>query len=198
MTYCDPDGVAWIFMRWVFTLRIPSPAKKVNALDLNNWQVWGAYDSAPNNPPGNTDNLAQYGMDLGIVARSAWRVQQAFGFWTDETAQATISSVAANVTNLDLSKVVSWNMAVCDLHGILNGAHFTALGTSGTVSTQFHLSLARISLAEYFANDILLQGWTGYITCACTTMTDLNGKAFPEPFPANPSIPVNVCAGGWS
>ena len=66
MTYCDPNGVAWIFMRWVFTLRIPSPAKKVEALDLNNWQVWGAYESAPNNPSGNTDNLVQYGMDCEL------------------------------------------------------------------------------------------------------------------------------------
>ena len=137
MTYCDPDGVAWIFMRWVFTLRTPS---NVAALDLTKWQVWGAYESAPNNPSGNADNLAQYGMDLGIVARSAWRVQQGYGFWTDQTPQATVTSVLANITNLDLSQVVSWNLAVCDMDAILNGAHFTSRGTAGIVSSHcdFH------------------------------------------------------------
>lgn len=134
MTYCDPDGVAWLFIRWVFTLQIPSNAKKVQALDLNNWQVWGAYDSAPKNPSGNSNNLGQYGQDLGIVARSAWRVQQAYGFWTDQTPHATIAAVQANIANLDLGQVVSWNLAVCDLDGILNGAHFTSLGAAGTVS----------------------------------------------------------------
>lgn len=134
MTYCDPEGVAYIFMRWTFTIQIPSPAKKVSVLDQTNWQVWGAYDSLPGNPSGNANNLGKYGLDLGIIARSAWRVQQAHGFWTDETPQATITSVQANITNLDLSQIVSWNMAVCDLDGILDGAHFTSLATKGTVS----------------------------------------------------------------
>ena len=48
---------------------------------------------------------------------------------TDQTPQASISSVQADNTNLGLGKIVSWNMAVCDLNGILGGAHFTVTGT---------------------------------------------------------------------
>ena len=127
MTYCDSEGVAWVFMRWIFKSQISDSARV--RLDQTNWQVWGAYDSLLNNPSGNANNLGKFVLDLGIIARSAWRVQQAYGFYTDETPQATITSVLANIANLDLSQIVSWNMAVCDLDGILNGAHFIGSGT---------------------------------------------------------------------
>lgn len=141
-TYCDIDGLAWIFVRWTLTLQIPSPAKRVSALDLANWQVWGAYNSLANNLAGNANNLGKYGPDLGITARSAWRVQHGYGFWTDETPQATVTSVLANITNLDLDHILSWNMAVCDLDGVLDGAHFKA---SGTVSSPTVVQSADLS-----------------------------------------------------
>lgn len=169
-TYCDIDGLAWIFVRWTLTLQIPSPAKRVSALDLANWQVWGAYNSLANNLAGNANNLGKYGPDLGITARSAWRVQHGYGFWTDETPQATVTSVLANITNLDLDHILSWNMAVCDLDGVLDGAHFKASGTQ----------------------------WTGHITCACAMMKDQNGKAFPLPLTSNNAIPLDICPQAWT
>ena len=131
MTYCDENGVAWIFMRWNFHSLPGIPAKE--NINYDDWQVWGAYDSPPNNPSGNKNQLAKYGLDLGTVAKSSWRVQQQYGFWTNQTANATVSSVLENITNLSLDQVVSWNMAVCDTDGILNGKHFYQGGSVSVI-----------------------------------------------------------------
>lgn len=124
MTYCD-NGVAYIFIRWVMAETYDgkgSPTTSV--LDTSNWQVWGAYPSVANNPSGNTNYLEDYGLDLGLIALSSMRVQQAYGFWTTQTAQATIDAVLADISNLSPDKIISWNMLVCDLDAILGGKHF--------------------------------------------------------------------------
>ena len=135
MTYCDENGVAWIFMRWNWRQSL-SAHSTTSMLNYNDWQVWGAYDSPPNNPSGNKNQLEKYGLSLETVAKSSWRVQQQYGFWTDQTAPATVSSVIKNIANLSLDQIVSWNMAVCDLDGVLNGKHFVQ---SGTVSEKLSM-----------------------------------------------------------
>lgn len=128
MTYCD-NGVAYFFIRWVFYRLIVRKDATASFLDNSNWQVWGAYPSPSNNPSGNANHLEKYGLDLGTIALSSLRVQQAYGFWSNQTAQATIDSVSANITDLTLDRIVSWNMLVCDLDAILDGKHFAKSGT---------------------------------------------------------------------
>lgn len=132
MTYCDENGVAWIFMRWNWK-QVLSSHSTVSMLNTQDWQVWGAYSSAPNNPSGNENQLDKYGLSLEIIAKSAWRVQQEYGFWTSETDTATVKSVLANIANLSLDQVISWNMAVCDLDSVLNGKHFVQSGTVSVI-----------------------------------------------------------------
>lgn len=124
MTYCDENGVAWIFMRWNWTPTVVGRETYMK-LNSNDWQVWGAYPSPAKNPSGNSNNLAKYGLSLEVIAKSSYRVQQANGFWSKGTANETVSSVLANISNLTLDKIVSWNMAVCDLDALLNGKYFT-------------------------------------------------------------------------
>lgn len=193
MTYCDPDGVAWLFMRWIYVIGPAVANGKLNTiLDKTQWQVWGAYDSLTGNAAGNANNLGKYGLDLGTIARSAWRVQQAYGFWTDETPQATIASVQADITNLSLDRIVSWNMLVCDLDGILNGAHFLVKDTVSSRRASSATS-SRVS-----ANVVVLKSWTAFIGCACGTMKDINGKGFPLPPPSSNVVPPAACTQGWS
>lgn len=134
MTYCDENGVAWIFMRWNWK-QILSTHSTASMLNTANWQVWGAYDSPPNNPSGNKNQLSKYGLSLEIIAKSSWRVQQQYGFWTNQTVTATVNSVIKNISNLSLDQIVSWNMAVCDLDGVLNGKHFIQGGTVSLITT---------------------------------------------------------------
>ena len=73
-------------MRWTFAPISQSGPNsnldtKVETLDHQNWQVWGAYPSLPNNPSGNTNNIGKYGLDLGTIARSSHGVQQSDEFW---------------------------------------------------------------------------------------------------------------------
>ena len=132
MTYCDENGVAWIFMRWNWK-QVLSTHSTVSMLNTQDWQVWGAYDPPANNPPKNSNKLAKYGLSLEIIAKSSWRVQQEYGFWTNQTASATVKSVLANISHLSLDQVVSWNMAVCDLDSVLNGKHFVQSGTVSVI-----------------------------------------------------------------
>ena len=136
MTYCDENGVAWIFMRWNWKQVLTGHLTQ-SMLNSQDWQVWGAYSSPANNPSGNTNQLDKYGLSLEVVAKSSWRVQQKYGFWTDQTPEATAQSVITNIANLSLDQIVSWNMAVCDLDGVLNGKHFVQ---SGTVSVMLSTS----------------------------------------------------------
>ena len=128
MTYCDENGVAWIFMRWNWKTVLTSHLTQ-SMLNTQDWQVWGAYSPPANNPSGNSNQIEKYGLSLEIIAKSSWRVQQKYGFWTNQTAEATVQSVLANIANLSLDQVVSWNMAVCDLDGVLNGKHFVQSST---------------------------------------------------------------------
>ena len=132
MTYCDENGVAWIFMRWNWK-QVLSSHSTASMLNSQNWQVWGAYNSPANNPSGNQNQLEKYGLSLEIIAKSSWRVQQKYGFWTNQTATATVDSVLANISNLSLDQIVSWNMAVCDLDGVLNGKHFAQSSTVSVI-----------------------------------------------------------------
>ena len=133
MTYCDENGVAWIFMRWNWKQGLSGTHITQSMLNTQDWQVWGAYSPPPNNPSGNQNQLSKYGLDLETIAKSSWRVQQQYGFWTNQTTTATVNSVLANISNLSLDQVVSWNMAVCDLDGVLNGKHFIQSGTVSVV-----------------------------------------------------------------
>ncbi len=133
MTYCDENGVAWIFMRWNWKQVLTSHSTQ-SMLNSQDWQVWGAYSPPPNNPSGNSNQLEKYGLSLEVIAKSSWRVQQQYGgFWTNQTASATVSSVLANISNLSLDQIVSWNMAVCDLDGVLNGKHFVQSSTVSAI-----------------------------------------------------------------
>ena len=134
MTYCDEKGIAWIFMRWNWKQGLEGHIT-ASMLDYTNWQVWGAYPSPANNPPGNRNQLDKYGLTLEIIAKSSWRVQQKYGFWTNQTASATVSAVLENIAHLSLDQVVSWNMAVCDLDGLLAGKHFVKSSTVSLVAS---------------------------------------------------------------
>lgn len=184
MTYCD-NGEAYFFIRWVFHDSLEA-GKEVSSVDTSNWQVWGAYPSAAGNPSGNSDQLSQYGLDLGVVALSSLRVQQAYGFWSNQTAQATIDSVQADITDLTLDRIISWNMLVCDLDEILNGQHFLPTGT------------VRCS-SDWFGDwtDIVYQ-WFEAIVCSCGNMKDVNGKAWPLPYPSTATISLAACSGQWT
>lgn len=59
-------------------------------------------------------------------------------FGLNQTAQATVDAVLANIANLTLDKIVSWNMLIGDLDEILNGRHF---GTDAKVHCGLVLSL---------------------------------------------------------
>ena len=94
-------------------------------LDNTARQVWGAYDSPPDNKPGNSNALAKYGLSLDIIARFSYRVQQDSGIWYQITAQQTAASVLANTNDLTLDKMVSWNVAVCEIAAALAGQYFS-------------------------------------------------------------------------
>lgn len=81
MTYCD-NGVAYFFIRWVFRETMTVRGTPTQILDIDNWQVWGAYPSAAGNPSENENWLGQYNLSLKTIALSSLRVQQAYGFWS--------------------------------------------------------------------------------------------------------------------
>ena len=111
--------------------------------DNTAWQVWGAYDSPPDNKPGNSNALAKYGLGLDIIARFSYRVQQDCGFWYQITAQQTAASVLANTNDLTLDKIVSWNVAVAKSMPFLPGNisdDFNIPAPHAGVSTSFPMS----------------------------------------------------------
>lgn len=138
---CGADGDAYIFIRWkLANFAVPWKSGEVVApewnLDDGNWQVWGAYSSAPNNPSGNTDNLVQYGLDLNTIALSSVRVQEKLGFWAQDTLGLLQTTVDNNLEQtLGSSSLQAWNVAVCDLDAFAAGKHLDpSLGVSHTHS----------------------------------------------------------------
>ena len=136
---CGADGEAYIFIRWNFR-QFGQPAKRgpwphplgPYFLDPYHWQVWGAYSSAPNNPAGNADELAQYGLDLNTIALSSVRTQEKLGFWGQDTLGIIQSGVETDLEGvLESSRLQVWNIAVCDLDAFAAGRHLDpSLGVS--------------------------------------------------------------------
>ena len=140
---CGADGSAYIFMRWVFSdntgfqicSQYPCITEPQMNLDRYSWQVWGAYNSTPFNPTGNTDNLKQYGLDLNQIALSSVRVQANLGFWAQDTLGLIRTEVDDNIQEtLTTNQLQAWNMVVCDLDAFSNGTHLDpSLGVCYTV-----------------------------------------------------------------
>lgn len=138
---CGADGEAYIFIRWelanqAFLSPVSFGATAVPLMNLDkfHWQVWGAYASAPYGATGNSDNLAQYGLNLNTIALSSVRVQTNLGFWAQNTLGELETSITENIETITSSDLQAWNVLVCDLDAFAAKKHLDqSLGVSHTL-----------------------------------------------------------------